>query len=76
MKKISLKNLDIKGIERLSREQLKTVLGGNVSSAVAEKCNCNTSDDCRDTKAPECAADCDSSAGTHYGHCVAKQTVD
>jgi natural product precursor len=30
MKKISLKNLNLKEVDQLSREQLKNVLGGNI----------------------------------------------
>ncbi|KGE13336.1 hypothetical protein [Sphingobacterium deserti] len=32
MQKISLKNLNLKEVEKLSREQLKDVLGGNLGS--------------------------------------------
>lgn len=84
MKKISLKNLNLKEVDLLSREQLKNVLGGftggsgigggTATTSDEEKCNCNNSDQCSgDT--PECAADCDSSGTGYYGHCVAKQTV-
>ncbi|WP_316820463.1 hypothetical protein [Pedobacter gandavensis] len=55
MKKISLKNLNLKEVEQLSREQLKDVLGGwtgstttgpTQSGTTAEYCNCLSHDDC------------------------------
>ncbi len=41
--KISLKNLNLKEVERLSREQLKDVFGGQVRTTGATTCVCNES---------------------------------
>jgi len=87
MNKISLKNLNLKEIEQLSREQLKGVLGGYTGSTGTDegtttdslpgdvKCNCNRNDQCSgDT--PECANSCGGPQGNYYGVCVAKQSTN
>lgn len=44
MKKISLKNLNLKEVQQLSREQLKDVLGGNFGSSTGSSSgNCTSS---------------------------------
>ena len=77
MKKISLKNLNLKEVEQLSREQLKDVLGGwtggtgqtgESQTEKEPKCNCNTRRDCpltEDGKTQLCGSGCDSE-GTSY----------
>jgi natural product precursor len=40
MKKISLKNLNLKEVEQLSREQLKNVLGGYTDETTAPSAGC------------------------------------
>ncbi|MBL1408208.1 hypothetical protein [Sphingobacterium faecale] len=60
MKKISLKTLNLKEIEQLSREQLKDVIGGWVSSTsgttTTEDCSAscqNQGDSCRNADCKE-----------------------
>ena len=81
MKKISLKNLNLKEVEQLSREQLKDVLGGWTGGTGTEdetekkpKCNCNNKNDCPDKndegKPLGCMADCAPKDEGYQGHCA------
>lgn len=57
MKKISLKNLNLKEVEQLSKEQLKDVLGGSAYVTIECKCPngqshiiaCKTTIECANT---------------------------
>lgn len=53
MKKISLKSLNLKEVEQLSREQLKNVLGGSgAESVTVAKCDGHC------TKHSQCPSEC------------------
>jgi len=60
MKKISLKNLNLKEVEQLSREQLKDVLGG-ATAATRTGVVCNV----RCESHSDCPSDCN--VCTNYG---------
>lgn len=78
MKKISLKSLNLKEVEQLSREQLKNVMGGWTGGSdqtgetgeetvpEAPKCNCNNPRDCPDP-GQVCGAWCEGGWGA--GRC-------
>ncbi|QNL49826.1 rSAM-modified peptide [Olivibacter sp. SDN3] len=57
MKKISLKNLNLKEVEQLSREQLKDVFGGSASASGTDSGTC-------DPDAAICSGGCTTSANT------------
>lgn len=59
MKKISLKNLNLKEVEQLSREQLKGVLGGFTGTTGG-----TGTDDGGTTEAPGCLCSCDNHEGS------------
>ncbi|WP_316820461.1 hypothetical protein [Pedobacter gandavensis] len=77
MKKISLKNLNLKEVEQLSREQLKDVLGGWTGSTTtgptqggttSPACNCNSKSDCAENKEkPQGCMTATCTAGTYSG---------
>lgn len=54
MKKISFKNLQLNDVDQLSREQLKSVLGGNSASMKGGRCDsdadCPVGDICDENK--------------------------
>lgn len=57
MKKISLKTLNLKEVEQLSREQLKGVFGGSIGSGTGSSSgNCTSS--CNQAGSTCTAADC------------------
>ena len=53
MKKLKLNLQQFEGAEVLTRSQLKKVLGGGEGGS-SITCNCNSKDDCKDSKSPTC----------------------
>jgi len=81
MKKISLKNLNLKEVEQLSRVQLKNVLGGytGTSHPVTDpptepppQCNCNSPYDCGEEAHDKYTCDSWCTGGTGKGVCNKK----
>ena len=67
MKKLKLSLQNIEGVEVLTREQLKMVMGGDGGSGGDPKCDCNSKDDCSKER-PNCL-NCGGPVSGFYGFC-------